>query len=80
VYTNNASLNITAFDVQLVFGEMTDANAEGQLTVERKVKITMSPQHAKVLTVLLARNISKYEDQFGPISLDTENVVNEVKS
>ena len=59
VYTNNASMNLTAFDVQIVFGEMVDSEGDN-ITVEKKVKIAMSPQHAKILTGLMVRNIQQY--------------------
>ncbi|MGZ4868117.1 MAG: DUF3467 domain-containing protein [Candidatus Angelobacter sp.] len=78
VYTNNASMSLTAFDVQFIFGEMVDSEGEN-VTVEKKVKIAMSPQHAKILTALMVRNIQQYEKQFGTINLTPEDSIAEVK-
>jgi hypothetical protein len=51
-----------------VFGEIM--GAEGDIVnVEQRVRVTMSPQHAKALVMVLAQNLTNYENTIGPIPL-----------
>ena len=56
------------YDVVFMFGE-NKAVKDNILLVEQHTKIVMSPQHAKVFSQVLARQISKYEETFGTISI-----------
>lgn len=59
---------MSLFDFSFIFGEIS--GSEGEIvTVEQKIKITMSPQHAKVLAMVLIQNLKTYEETIVPILL-----------
>lgn len=66
LYSNNVNLTITPFDFVFSFGE-NQALKDNILIVDLHTKITMSPQHAKVFSQVLAENVAKWEQMFGPI-------------
>jgi len=66
VYSNNVNLTITPFDFVFTFGENQGVQ-NNILIVDVHTKVTMSPQHAKVLSHVLAENVAKWEQTFGPI-------------
>jgi Protein of unknown function (DUF3467) len=41
--------------------------------MEEQVQLIMSPQHAKALLQILAKNVKKYEDEFGVIQLTAKS-------
>ena len=69
VYANQVVFSFSAYDVVLDFGLMS-TDPEG----ERKavVRVRMSPQHALVMSKILAKNLNEYEQRIGPISLPDE--------
>jgi hypothetical protein len=69
VYANNVALGISAFDISLVFGEIMGSEDGKTVNVEQRVRVTMSPQHAKALVMVLAENLHNYEKNIGPIPL-----------
>ena len=71
IYSNNVAFAISAFDVSLIFGEIA-GNEEGKLHVEQMIRVTMSPQHAKVLALIMMENIKTYETTVGPITIPTQ--------
>ena len=51
--------------------------AEGDIVnVEQRVRVTMSPQHAKALVMVLAQNLANYEKSIGPIPLPVSMLAN----
>jgi hypothetical protein len=66
---------VSAFDISLVFGEIVGAEGE-ILNVEQRVRVTMSPQHAKALVMVLAQNLTNYEKTIGPIPLPVTMLAN----
>jgi hypothetical protein len=76
IYSNNAAFAATLFDFSMIFGEVMGveqiSETEGTVTVEQKVKITMTPLQAKVFVQVAARHISAYEDKFGPIQVPSQ--------
>jgi hypothetical protein len=68
IYSNSVRLMIGLWDFRFNFGEVTDATAE-LLKVSEKVRITMSPQHAKVFLQVFEKNLKRYEKKFGEIKL-----------
>jgi|ERR1700728_3160523 len=78
IYANNLQLEATPWDFRFYFGEIERAepDATGQrlvkIYVEDKVKIVMSPQHAKAMLKVLQQNVSSYESQIGPIPSQPE--------
>jgi hypothetical protein len=67
-YSNNVAFSTNAFDFSLVFGEMTDITP-GKLRIEQKVRIVMTPIHARLLLQVLQQQVDSYESQFGPINV-----------
>src|SRR5260370_630066 len=65
-YSNSVQLEVTPWDFKFNFGEIVEAT-EQQLRVRLWVAIYMSPQHAKVLSEVLAKNVATYESKFGKI-------------
>ena len=68
-YVNQANMAFSVYDVTFTFGTMP--------LPERKdttpgVRIRMSPQHAKVFSKMLAKNIDKYEEDIGNIPILTK--------
>jgi hypothetical protein len=70
-YANSARITVNVWDFRLLLGEVEEATQE-LLRVSEKVKITMSPQHAKVFSRVLAENVKKYEETFGEIKVPAE--------
>jgi len=66
VYSNNVNMTLTPFDFVFVFGENQGVK-DNILSVDLHARVTMSPQHAKVFAQVLAENVAKYEQTFGPI-------------
>jgi len=62
LYSNSVQLNITFFDFQFKFGKILPENKH--IT---DASIYMSPEHTKVLYLLLKDQIEKYEDRFSEI-------------
>jgi hypothetical protein len=67
VYANSVQIEACVWDLRLIFGELTRPG--GKLLVEQSVAVTMSPQHAKALSTVLATNLQEYERKFGQINL-----------
>src|SRR5215208_2538311 len=74
-YANNVATKLTPWDLTMNFGIITDTKP-GRITVKDTATVVMSPQHAKVFSQLLTRNIEKYEKRFGvlPISADDDDL------
>jgi hypothetical protein len=70
VYANNVNFGVTAWDFQFTFGELF--NSQGVTKIENKVRVSMSPQQAKVFSRVLARNVGEYEQRLGEIKLPPE--------
>ncbi len=69
IYANNLQCHLSLFDFELVFRRMRDGAEQPQ----ELVVVVMSPQHAKSVSLLLARMVAHYEAQFGPLP-DTEKM------
>ncbi|MEA2512338.1 MAG: hypothetical protein QOJ59_1825 [Thermomicrobiales bacterium] len=67
-YANNVGFRISVWDFALDFGMMIDANDE-RILVRDAATVIMSPQHAKVFSEVLARNVKNYEEQFGELKV-----------
>lgn len=67
VYCNAAKISIGVHDFVLqIFHETVN----GQVHVGN---LTMSPQHAKALAMVLSQHINQYEQVFGPIPTTPDN-------
>jgi len=71
MYANNVEIKLSAWDVRFWFGEIQNVNPEAkEIMVTRRVRVIMSPQHAKAFSKVLADNIQKYEDAFGELQVE----------
>lgn len=61
-YSNAAQVTLSVFDVAIMFGVKRQDES-----MDRICEMHMSPQHAKVLTRILAEHLKVYESQFGVI-------------
>ncbi|PYX42551.1 MAG: hypothetical protein DMG83_20500 [Acidobacteria bacterium] len=69
IYANNAEIAVTTWDFRFKFGEI-EKISENEITVAERVRVVMSPQHAKVFCTLLAEHVAKYEQAFGEIVIE----------
>lgn len=71
IYSNNAQISMSPFDLRIDFGETTSI-AEDVVTVTQKVQIVMSPQHAVALLQALrsALDMAKSLNESGSTSGD----------
>lgn len=74
LYTNDTQVQLTPWDIRMTFGEISEARAGEpgeQPTVQIKTtgEVRMSPQHAKKLAEILARQIQVYERNVGTIPM-----------
>jgi hypothetical protein len=81
IYSNNVTFSVALFDFSMVFGEVIEAEQVsetiGKLTVEQKVKIIMSPLHAKIFVQMAAVQLRAYEQRFGEIKFPPGSLVPE---
>ena len=59
-YSNNIGFAVNVLDFVLMFGEILEATPEKAL-VERRARVTLNPIQAKVMALLLVKNIQTYE-------------------
>jgi hypothetical protein len=72
-YSNNVAVSFSTFDVSLIFGEII-GEKDGKPVIEEFLRMSMSRDMAKALTILLNRHLKIWEQQFGEIkvpNLDT---------
>lgn len=67
-YANQAQLHVGIYDFTLEFGRIDDPRATPP-TASTVARIQMSPQHTKVVALLLLKHVAAYEQQIGIIEL-----------
>jgi hypothetical protein len=73
IYANSLHVEATPWDFTFYFGEIEKGEPDptgtrlAKIFVEDRVKITMSPQHAKAMLKVLQDNVTQYELQVGQI-------------
>jgi hypothetical protein len=67
-YANNTAFAMSPFDFNLIFGEIVGAK-DRKMVVEQKVKVIMSPLHAKIFVQVMVENLKQFEATFGEIKL-----------
>ena len=67
IYANSVRLNISYYDFEFQFGVGVGTGQH-----ENLVNIYMSPQHTKVLKLVLDKHIKTYEDKFGELKIPPE--------
>jgi hypothetical protein len=63
-YVNVGAAISTPFDIQLLLGEIVEAD-EGHVTGQSRVRIVMAPEHALLLAQALAGRIHEYGQSYG---------------
>jgi Protein of unknown function (DUF3467) len=76
-YSNNISIAFSSWEMSLIFGEITGVREDGKPVIEEIAKVIMTREFAKVLSVLLSRNIASYEERFGEIRSPHFEILNE---
>ena len=72
-YANSVQVRASVWDFFLVFGTMSQETAD-ELTVKNFQGIYLSPQQAKALWNVLGHNLAQYEQTFGPIALEQQQI------
>ncbi len=67
-YVNQVNMIVSIYEVLLQFGLKTNPEQDAQSVAN----IRMSPQHAKVMTLLLLKNLRSYEKDIGAIKLPAD--------
>ncbi len=72
-YSNNVAFGVSPLDFVMTFSETIDANAD-KAVVEQRARVTMHPTQAKVLMILLMKNIQGYEAMNGTINIPPDAI------
>jgi hypothetical protein len=72
-YSNNVAFGVSPLDFVMTFSETIDATAD-RAVLEQRARITMHPTQAKVLMILLMRNIQGYESMNGTINIPPDAI------
>lgn len=70
-YANSVQVRLSVWDFLLVFGTLEQQSAD-QVNIDNFQGIYLSPQQAKALSNLLSHNVAQYEQNFGTISLESQ--------
>ena len=68
VYANNMRLNVSPWDLGITFGEIA-GEQEGKPIIRETVKIYLTREIAKILSILLKNHIDAFESQFGELKM-----------
>lgn len=71
LYVNQAQLQFSVYDFTLDFGRIEDPRSAGG-QFQAVARLQMSPQHAKVLALMLLKHLAAYEHQMGIIELPAQ--------
>jgi len=72
-YANSVQVRLSVWDFFLVFGTLEQQTPE-EVKIDNFQGIYLSPQQAKALLNVLGHNVTQYEQNFGPISLEGPGV------
>ena len=72
-YANSVQVRVSVWDFSLVFG-LASSDSPDQVTIRNHQGIFLSPQQAKALWTVLGQNLSQYEQAFGALNLEPQNV------
>src|SRR5208337_2835297 len=67
VYCNNVGVQLTTWDVRLLFSEIIPQSTPGELTIELRAAVTLSAAQAKGLAIGLLQSLKQYEQVNGEI-------------
>lgn len=69
VYTNSIAIQVSPWDLSLIFGQLIGNQEDGKPIIEETLQVTLTAGLAKALGGLLALHIANYESQMGEIKL-----------
>jgi len=72
-YANSVQVRVSVWDFSLVFG-LAASDSPDQVTIRNHQAIFLSPQQAKALWNVLGQNLAQYEQAFGTLNLEPQNV------
>ena len=72
-YANSVQVRVSVWDFSLVFG-LASSDSPDRVTIRNHQAIFLSPQQAKALWNVLGQNLSQYEQAFGTLNLEPQNV------
>ena len=72
-YANSVQVRVSVWDFSLVFG-LASSDGPEQVTIRNHQAIFLSPQQAKALWNVLGQNLAQYEQAFGTLNLEPQNV------
>ena len=72
-YANSVQVRVSVWDFSLVFG-LASSDSPDQVNIRNHQAIFLSPQQAKALWNVLGQNPSPYEQAFGTLNLEPQNV------
>ena len=75
LYSNDTQIQMTPWDVRLIFGEIerVERGDEVSVTIKQTGDVKMSPQHAKRITLILIKQLTEYEEKYGEIPQPPED-------
>jgi hypothetical protein len=73
-YADSVQFEVTVWGVTLEFGlsQMPPPGFQGKVPHIPRVRVHMSPQHAKVMAKIFVKNVQAYEKEVGTIAIPTE--------
>jgi hypothetical protein len=74
VYADSVKFELTAYGVTLELGQTRPSRPGPNAVAQHipKLRVHMSPQHAKIMAKLFSKHMRAYEEQIGKISLPAE--------
>lgn len=71
VYADSVAFEILVYGVTLEFGQQQKPppNLSGKIPAIPRIRVHMSPQHAKVMAKVFVKNMRAYEEKLGKITL-----------
>jgi hypothetical protein len=66
VYANYVSCATSPWDLTIMFGRTVADNPDNP-RLEQRASVSLSPQTAKAMALMLLRNLQSYEQQYGEI-------------
>jgi hypothetical protein len=70
IYANNTQIQTTAYDFNIDYGRVIGTETQSDkevLLVEDKVRVILSPAHAKAVAMILLNQVARYEQRFGTL-------------
>ena len=77
-YVDQFQLSIQPYTVSFAFGQTNALLRMGAVTTEDQCVIRMSPQYAKVLALMLRRNLKNFERESGVTLMIPQNVIQQL--